>query len=184
MRVISGEAKGRKLKSGKGQKARPTSDRVKEALFNIIMNYLPEAEFLDLFAGFGGIGIEAISRGVKRVTFVEEDSNHVRIIKENLRMTGFIDRAEVIAGDVLRVLPRLANSFNLIYIDPPYAEEELYHRTLELIFEHNLLSSEGVLVCEHNIQLLSTACELFELLKTKTYGESNLTFFGIKREGN
>ncbi|AZR72869.1 16S rRNA (guanine(966)-N(2))-methyltransferase RsmD [Anoxybacter fermentans] len=179
MRVIAGEARGRKLKSGKGLKARPTTDRVKEALFSILGNYVIDANFLDLFAGFGGIGIEAISRGAKKAVFIELNPKHLKIIKENLTLTRFNDRAEVICGDVLKVLPKLNNSFDIIYLDPPY-EAGLYEKTLKIIYEKNLIQKDGIIVCEHNTELPPKLPDHFKLLKYKSYGNIGLTFIGVK----
>lgn len=177
MRVIAGTAKGRKLKSGKGLKARPTSDRVKESLFNIIGQWIPGSIFLDLFSGFGGIGIEAISRGAEAAVFVEQDPAHLKIIKENLHLTRFSDYAEVISGDVFKVLPRLKPSFDIIYLDPPYQELSFYEKTLELIDQYQVLNSAGIIACEHNLELSPEIFHLFRVLQTKRYGDISLTFF-------
>ncbi|MCK4257881.1 MAG: 16S rRNA (guanine(966)-N(2))-methyltransferase RsmD [Halanaerobiales bacterium] len=179
MRVIAGEARGRKLKSGKGLKARPTSDRVKEALFNIIAGNVIEANFLDLFAGFGGIGIEALSRSANKVVFIEEDPQHVKIIKENLNMVNFQNQAKVTRGDVLKLLPSINQNFDIIYLDPPY-QAGLYEKVLELILANSLIKKDGIIICEHSTDLPPQIPELLEVLKSKSYGSISLTFVGVK----
>lgn len=178
MRVIAGLARGRKLKSGKGDKARPTTDRVKESLFNILLNLTVNADILDLFAGFGGIGIEAISRGANSVVFVEQDSKHVKIIMENLELTGLSESAQVVRGDVLKAIPRLDQKFDIIYLDPPYTAG-LYEQTLNLLLEHNLLKRKGIIICEHSANQHIQYTKDFELLKYKSYGETGLTFLAV-----
>lgn len=179
MRVIAGEARGRKLKSGKGTKARPTTDMVKEALFNNLGARVPDSNFLDLFAGFGGIGIEALSRGATKAVFVEEDSKHVAIIKENLEMTKLDEWATVLKGDVIKVLQTLNEKFDIIFVDPPY-ESGLYEKTLEMVQARSLLHPDGVLILEHNTGLPPVIPDYFEVIKTKTYGETVLTIIGLK----
>ncbi len=179
MRVIAGDARGRKLKSGKGLKARPTSDRVKEALFNIISEYVIDADFLDLFAGFGGIGIEALSRSAKQVVFVEQDSKHVQIIKENINLVNFEDKAKVIRGDVLKILAAIDQNFDIIYLDPPY-QAGLYEGVLSLILEQDLIKKNGIIICEHDTNLPPQIPDSLEVLKCKSYGSISLTFIGIK----
>lgn len=179
MRVIAGEAGGRKLKSGQGTKARPTTDMVKEALFNTLGNRVIDATCLDLFAGFGGVGIEALSRGATKVVFVEQDPKHVAMIKENLVLTKLNERAQVVRGDVIKVLATLHGSFDVIYIDPPY-ESGLYESTMELVLGKSLLHSNGVLILEHNKALIPQIPEAFEILRSKTYGETGLTILGLK----
>ena len=180
MRVIAGEAGGRRLKSGKGREARPTGDRVKEALYNILGNYVFEANILDLYAGFGGIGIEAISRGAKKAIFVEKNRRHTKIIEENLDLTRYNDKARVIKGDVLKTLPHLSDQFDIIFLDPPYAELELYQTTLDLILEHNLIKEDGIVVFEADSKKSPEIPQGYEVLKEKNYGDTSLTFLGVK----
>lgn len=179
MRVIAGEAGGRKLKSGKGTKARPTTDMVKEALFNNLGNRVIDANFLDLYAGFGGIGIEALSRGATRAVFVEQDPKHLAIIKENLTLTGFMEQAEVLRGDVVKVLTTLCGTFDLVFVDPPY-ESGLYEETLNLIYAKSLLHPDGIIICEHNSGLPPIIPDCFESIKQKKYGETGLTLLVLK----
>lgn len=152
MRVIAGTAKGRPLRTVKGREIRPTSDRVKETLFNILMPRVSGSRFLDLFAGSGGVGIEALSRGAGSALFVELLTPHLRVIEANLAATGLSDQAEVIRRDARAAITDLARRgrrFDLIFVDPPYGQG-LVDETLILIESHDLLSAEGWVVCEHH----------------------------------
>jgi len=123
MRVIAGSARRRNLVCPSGNRTRPTTDRIKETLFNILQQEVPGCRFLDLFSGSGGIGIEALSRGAREAVFVERDREAVSCIKTNIKNTGFEDRTRVMAMDVLQALRRLeqlGTPFDLVFLDPPY----------------------------------------------------------------
>lgn len=124
MRVIAGTARSLRLKTPEGMDTRPTTDRIKETLFNMLQPYLPDAVFLDLYSGSGGIGIEALSRGARHVYFVENNRNAVLCITENLQFTRFADRATVLRQDVLSALPGIhEKEADVIFMDPPYHGE-------------------------------------------------------------
>ena len=122
MRVISGKARGVTLKTPDGNQTRPTADRVKEALFSIIQFDLPGAKILDLFAGSGQLGIEALSRGADSALFIDASDKACALVKENLRRTKLTEQAEVIRSDYLSYLKNCRKKFNIIILDPPYAE--------------------------------------------------------------
>lgn len=125
MRVIAGTAKGRRLKAPPGERVRPTTDRVKEALFSSLQPYLLDAVVLDVYAGSGALGIEALSRGAAHVTFVERHARTAAVLEENLVAAGVTDRAEVVVADVLDALRRVsAGPFDLVLADPPYATSD------------------------------------------------------------
>jgi 16S rRNA (guanine(966)-N(2))-methyltransferase RsmD len=147
MRVITGKARGVVLKTPDGALTRPTSDRVKEALFSIIQFELPGASILDLFGGTGQLGIEAISRGAKNAVFVDAREDACRLIKENLRRARFEKEGRVIRSDYLDYLKRSREKFNIILLDPPYAEEFL-ENSLKMITEIDILESGGIIVAE------------------------------------
>ena len=152
MRVITGTAKGKQLKTVKGRDIRPTSDRVKESLFNVLAGRVADADFLDLFAGSGAVGIEALSRGARSCVFVELMTPHLKVIEENLAATRLRDRAELIRRDARAAVVDLAHRqrrFDLIFVDPPYAQD-LVPAVLTLIGAHALLAEEGWVVCEHH----------------------------------
>ena len=147
MRVITGKARGVVLNTPDGALTRPTSDRVKEALFSIIQFELPGASVLDLFGGTGQLGIEAISRGAKNAVFVDAREDACRLIKENLRRARFEKEGRVIRSDYLDYLKRSREKFNIILLDPPYAEEFL-ENSLKMITEIDILESGGIIVAE------------------------------------
>jgi 16S rRNA (guanine(966)-N(2))-methyltransferase RsmD len=129
---------------------RPTADRVKEAMFSILQFELPGAEVLDLFGGTGQLGIEAISRGAKSAVFVDAREDACRIIRENLRRTGFEKEGRVVRADYLDYLKRCRETFQIILLDPPYAEEFL-ENSLKMITEIDILKSGGIIVAERPV---------------------------------
>ena len=153
MRIITGKAKGLILKAPKGLLTRPTSDRIKESVFNILNGMIDfnNKSILDLFAGTGALGLEAISRGGAQATFV--DSETVNIIKYNVNRAYFSDKSEIIRGDVLKMIKNFSDNqrqFDLIFCDPPY-NKGLWQQTLVKMDDLNLLKSEGLLIIEHDI---------------------------------
>ena len=152
MRIISGELKGRRLQACKGRSVRPTSDKTREAIFDIIAPFLSGGVVLDLFAGTGGVGIEALSRGMERAVFVEKNPGVVPILKKNIIGCQLENRVEVIARSVstgIKIIRLRNEKFKLIFLDPPY-QENLVERTLEEIWEANLLSRGGIVIAEHS----------------------------------
>ena len=146
MRVISGTARGRKLKEPAGSDIRPTGDKVKESMFNIIQFDIEGRRVLDLFAGTGQLGIEALSRGARSVVFVDSKPEAVRLIRVNLELCGFTDSATVYARDALKY-PGGDETFDLIFIDPPY-DSPLAGKALLRIIEFDKLNTNGIIVCE------------------------------------
>ena len=144
MRVITGSSRGRKLKTPENRDIRPTTDNVKESLFNILQFDIEGRQVLDLFAGTGQLGIECLSRGAAGVTFVDTDREAVHIVKENLQSCGM--KAVVLQEDALRFLSR-GQRFDLIFVDPPY-DSGLYGPVLETINSVDLLSDGGIILCE------------------------------------
>jgi 16S rRNA (guanine(966)-N(2))-methyltransferase RsmD len=177
LRVISGIAKGRNLLVPKNN-VRPTTDKTKEFIFNCL-NDVSGFEVLDIFAGSGNLGIEAISRGANFVTFVEIAFASVEVIKKNLALAKFTNKAKVLKLDFLKGLSLISenkNTFDLIFADPPY-ENGFESVLLEKIDTSNLLSNDGILVLEHSNTNFQTN---LEVLKTKRFGETNVTFFRKK----
>lgn len=152
MRVITGAAKGRPLKTVKGRDIRPTTDRVKESLFNVIGPRVAGADFLDLFAGSGAVGIEALSRGAASCVFVELMTQHLKVVEENLAATGLQERAQLLRRDARAAvadLDKRDSRFDLIFVDPPYAQA-LVEQALNSITEYRLLKPGGWVICEHH----------------------------------
>ena len=177
MRVIAGSARGRLLKTRKGLETRPTAARVKEALFNILANKIVNCSFLDVYAGSGGIGIEALSRGAQSCVFIEKSSLCAKIIKDNLSLTGLTDRAAIFNMDAvagLTYLHKKAASFDLIFFDPPYDSHEL-EQTLKKAMP--LLLPGGSAVVEHHRQNHSWYnADHWTKIREKTYGDTTLSF--------
>ena len=144
MRIITGSARGRRLKTPDDYDIRPTTDNVKESLFNILQFRVEGSRVLDLFAGTGQLGIECLSRGAGSVTFVDHDREAIRIVKENLKTCGL--KAAVFQEDALRFLER-GGEYDLILIDPPY-DSALYEPVLKRINSVDILSDGGIIVCE------------------------------------
>ncbi len=147
MRVITGKARGVVLKTPQGMATRPTSDRVKEALFSVIQFEIPGATVLDLFGGTGQLGIEALSRDASSAVFVDERQDACGLIRENLKRTGLEKSAKVIRSDYLAYLRNCKERFNIIFLDPPYAEVFL-ENALKTITEIDILQSGGIIVSE------------------------------------
>ena len=147
MRVITGKARGVVLKTPEGMATRPTTDRVKEALFNIIQFDIPTARVLDLFGGTGQLGIEALSREAKSAVFVDEREDACRLIRENLKRTKLEQYAKVVRSDYMAYLKTCRESFDIILLDPPYAEVFL-ENSLKMITEIDILQSGGIIVTE------------------------------------
>lgn len=149
MRVITGKYKGRRLFTPVGEEVRPTSDKVKEAIFNILMTVTEGAVCLDLFAGTGNIGIEALSRGAKRCYFCDNSRDSVALIKKNLEHVGAKEDARVIAGDYNKALRTVREKVDIFFIDPPY-DAGLYEKVLKAIDSLDLSASEGIIIAEHD----------------------------------
>ena len=147
MRVITGKARGIVLKTPDGMATRPTTDRVKEALFSIIQFEIPAAKVLDLFGGTGQLGIEALSRDAKSAVFVDERQDACNLIRENLRRTKLESQARVIRSDYLAFLKTCKEKFDIILLDPPYAEVFL-ENSLKMITEIDILETGGIIVAE------------------------------------
>ena len=147
MRVISGRARGVRLKTPAGMETRPTADRVKEAMFSILQFDLPGAKVLDLFGGTGQLGIEAISRGAKEAVFIDHSQQACKLISDNLKLARMEKEGRVIRGDYLSFLKTTKEKFDIILLDPPYAEVFL-ENALNLITEIDILQSNGIIVAE------------------------------------
>ena len=147
MRVISGSARGRKLKELQGMDTRPTTDKVKESLFNIIQFEIEGRRVLDLFGGTGQLGIEALSRGADHCTFVDMRKEAAALIRENLRLTGLSERSRVVQGDALSFLSSCGEKFDVILLDPPY-HTELLEKSVKRITEFDILREHGIMICE------------------------------------
>ena len=177
MRVVAGKARGIVLKTPDGLKTRPTADRVKEAVFSILQFDLPGKRVLDLFGGTGQMGIEALSRGATHCTFVDESPIACKLIKENVKRTKLIEQSNVIQSDYQNFLRRCNQKFDIIVLDPPYAENFL-ENSLKLITEIDILQYGGIIVTERPLEkVLSFEFEGFSRSKEYKYGKTVITLF-------
>lgn len=171
MRVITGIARGRRLKEPVGMETRPTADRVKEAIFSSIQFEVEGRKVLDLFGGTGQMGIEALSRGATHCTFVDLQKQAVAIIRENVNSTGFADQSTVIQGDALAFLSRCREKFDLIFLDPPY-DSGLLEKAMELITTIDIVSENGIIVCENGSNSgWPVVAEPYRMQKEYRYGK-------------
>lgn len=177
MRVIAGKYKGRKLLTLKNNDIRPTTDRIKEDIFNILYPYLRESIFLDLFSGSGSIGIEAVSRGAREVIMVDNNRESLKLMKSNADKVGIGSEIQIINGSAEKYLFKTDKKFDIIFLDPPYAFENKVG-LLEIINEKKLLDEEGILVIEHD-KSEKMPEDIGELRKkrTKTYSLTQLDFY-------
>ena len=177
MRVITGKARGINLKTPEGLQTRPTTDRVKEALFSVIHFDVPGARVLDLFGGTGQLGIEALSRGAKRAVFVDESEKACKLIRENLKRTRLEQDATVLRGDYLAYLGRCTEKFDIILLDPPYAEVFL-ENALKRITEIDILETGGIIVTERPLgKELPYDFEGYTRSKDYKYGNTLITLY-------
>ena len=177
MRVITGKARGVVLKTPEGMLTRPTSDRVKEALFSIINFDLPGAAVLDLFGGTGQLGIEALSRGAKSAVFVDAREDACRLIRENLKRTKLESQGKAVRADYLDYLKRSREKFDIILLDPPYAEVFL-ENALKCITEIDILQTGGIIVAERPVEKeLPFEFEGYTRSKDYKYGRVLLTIY-------
>lgn len=184
MRIIAGIAKGRKLKSPKGTTTRPMLDRVKEALFSILSDRINGARVLDLFAGVGSLGVEALSRGAESVIFVEDFKLSADILKENLEATGLNDKAVLVEQDVEIFFKKIALKnprFDLIFMDPPYKIDSVKLKGIfETLLKNNFIAEEGEIVYHHHSKQTPIEVDQFEIISTRKYGNSSLSFYEKK----
>ena len=177
MRVISGKARGVNLKTPAGMATRPTADRVKEAVFSIIQFDIPGSVVLDLFGGTGQLGIEALSRGAKRAVFVDERDDACKLMKENLKRTKLEQQGQVIRADYSAFLKSTAQKFDIIFLDPPYAEVFL-ENSLNLITQIDILQSGGIIVTERPAEkALLLDFPGYTRSKDYKYGSTLITLF-------
>ena len=186
LRVISGNAKGRHLKVPAGTQIRPTSDKVRESLFNIIgRDNIEGSTLLDLFAGSGAVGIEAISRGAKCATLVDNNVRHIKVIKENIRTCGFHLSCEVIFGDVMSILNKFTigeRSYNIVFADPPYNYNN-WSALLSKIINNVKILGYGFLIIEHSSKVsMPEKLNDLEEYGRYVYGDSTLTVY--RKHGN
>ena len=177
MRVITGVARGRKLKELPGLETRPTTDKVKESVFNIIQFDIEGRRALDLFAGTGQMGIEALSRGAAHCTFVDLRREAAAVVRENLAHTALAGQGQVVQGDYLAFLTGCREKFDLVFLDPPYASGQL-EKALETIAAIDIITEHGIIICESARETLLPALPApYEKGREYHYGKIKITIY-------
>jgi 16S rRNA (guanine(966)-N(2))-methyltransferase RsmD len=188
MRIIAGKYRSRLLKSTRDLALRPTSDKLRETLFNVLGGLVAGARFMDLFAGSGAVGIEALSRGAREAIFVEKHPPTAALIKKNLESLDIREGARVVSSDALKALEHLAKSsstatpgIDILFLDPPYAETEQYKIVLTLLGGANLLAENAVVIAEHQRSLdLAETFGKLERVRVLRQGDAALTFYRFR----
>jgi 16S rRNA (guanine966-N2)-methyltransferase len=181
MRVTGGIYKGRIIKTIPGLSTRPTTDKIRQSIFNILMNDIVDTSVLDIFAGSGALGIEALSRGAGAVIFIESGHKQVEIIRGNLKMLDL--KAEIMESDYSEVccnLQKIGKKFNLIFADPPY-EKIKPPEVIKTILQYNLLKDDGLFIIEHKSGQIAKS-DRVDLLKKRKFGQTEVSFYVKKRE--
>ncbi len=177
MRVISGTARGRRLLQLQGMETRPTTDQVKESIFNIIQFDIEGRRVLDLFGGTGQLGIEALSRGAESCTFVDQRRDAVQLIRANLKQCDLSERAKVVQGDSMGFLSTVTVPYHLVFLDPPYGGE-LLENALKKLAEIDMLSENGIIICESPTdQILPELSAPYRKGREYRYGRIKITIY-------
>ncbi len=182
MRIYGGKARGKRLCYKPKKNLRPTSGKVKEALFNILASKLPGSSFLDLYAGTGSIGLEALSRGARFCVFVEKSTTSLRLLRQNMEQSNF--RGIIISADAIHSFPRLVELkelFDLVFLDPPY-EKGLVRITLSRLVHASILTDHAIIVAEHSVRENSGEISGLELIRSYRYGDTVLSLY--RRKGS
>lgn len=186
MRVISGKAKGKRLKAPSGINTRPLTDMIKESLFNVLGSEIAGANFLDLFAGSGAVGIEALSRHAIQVFFVEKDIKAIRIIKENIINCGFDKGYEVHRNDVFKAINSIMKrklNFEYIYVDPPFTNDIIFEEVLKALDKAEILAPKGIIIIRtRRKKSLPIRLQNLARYRVNDYGESTLHYYCFNEE--
>jgi 16S rRNA (guanine966-N2)-methyltransferase len=185
MRVVAGSVKGLPLKAVPGTSTRPTTDKVKESIFNMIGPFFDGGYALDLFAGSGGLGIEALSRGIDRAIFTDKDRKAIETIHANLEKTRLSGKAEVFKADAERALKAMQKNgvqARLLFLDPPYHMEKAYG-LMDKAAELGIMTDDSIVVCEHDRDVeLSSRTKYYERFKKELYGSTIISIYRFKGE--
>ena len=178
MRIIAGEFRGRRLKSPSDYSIRPTSDKVKEAVFSMIVPFIKENSIaMDVFSGSGNLGLEAISRGVSKVYFSDASKASLKLIKENIAVCRAEDRSVILSGDFRSNISRISDKIDFYFLDPPYADGYILP-ALDAITASGKLSDDGMIICEHDSHdILPEEYGILQAVKIRRYGKTGITIY-------
>ncbi|WP_409368237.1 16S rRNA (guanine(966)-N(2))-methyltransferase RsmD [Lysinibacillus sp. 38-6] len=180
MRVVAGERKGMPLKAVTGSTTRPTTDKVKESIFNIIGPFFDGGTALDLFAGSGGLGIESLSRGAEHAIFIEKDAKAFQVLQENIKKCRYENCSELFRIDAKRAVKALLKrdiTLNLVFLDPPYHHKE-YYDLVQVLVDHEKVQRNGIILCEHAKEVeLPSSFGAFLLQRQETYGGTIISVY-------
>lgn len=183
MRVISGKVRGLKLNAPKNDDVRPTTDRVKESLFNMINSYMMESDILDLFAGTGSLGIECLSRGANKCVFVDSSKDSIAIVKSNVKKARVENESVILNSDFKSAIKSLSlknQQFDVIFMDPPYYKN-MFSDALTAVDSNNLLKEDGIIIVEHDTKdkFPDSIGRLYKS-RDKKYGNTTITFYKVE----
>jgi 16S rRNA (guanine966-N2)-methyltransferase len=180
MRVVAGDRKGMPLKAVTGNTTRPTTDKVKESIFNIIGPFFDGGIAVDLFAGSGGLGIEALSRGAAHALFIEKDSRAFQVLQENIKKCRYEDVSELFRNDAMRAVKALLKReiiIDYLFVDPPYHKKE-YYDLVETLIDGGKLSEDAIILCEHSTEVELPKCYgAYNCIRQETYGSTIISIY-------
>ena len=176
MRIIAGERRGHKLIEFSGEDIRPTTDRVKESLFNLIQEYVSDADVLDMFSGSGALSFEALSRGANSATCLDIDKRSIDVIRKNCASLNYEQKCEIINTSCFDFLKRCTKQYDLILLDPPY-NKDFIEKTLSEIVQHGIIADDGIIVLESDSTDFHSDFGNLQLLKQRKYGRTYITVY-------
>ena len=180
MRIIAGELKGRRLVAPSDNRVRPTTDKVKEAIFSMIARYIPDSIVVDLFAGTGNLGLEAISRGAERVYFVDKDKASIAMVRENVKHCKAEEKSVILWSDFKSAFKKINEKADVIFLDPPY-DAGYMEDCFSIIAESKILANDGIIVAEHSSkEMLAEKLSGMTLSKSKRYGRISVSIYEIQ----
>ncbi|OGI08619.1 MAG: 16S rRNA (guanine(966)-N(2))-methyltransferase RsmD [Candidatus Melainabacteria bacterium RIFCSPLOWO2_02_FULL_35_15] len=178
MRIIAGKLKGKKLAACRTDSIRPAMALVRKSIFDTLQNFIQDTNILDLCAGSGSLGIEALSRNAKKLTLIDSDRESIRLIKKNLKLCNV--SAKVVHGQLPKVLNKLKDeNFDLIFLDPPYGKSSFIEETLEKLYTYKMLTKEGLIVIESELKSSYKVPEGLTIYKEKKFGNTKVTMFKL-----
>lgn len=184
MRIIAGKFRGTRLEAVNGSKTRPTTDKVKEAMFSMLMPYLGDGQALDLYAGTGGLGLEAVSRGMTHATLVDRQFQAIKVIEQNVQKTHAENQFTILKAPAQAALQKLTAQqikFDMVFLDPPYAKETIAD-DMAYLYAHDLLQNHAIIVAESDDAAnLPEATEHFSIIQQKHYGITIVTIYQVER---